>query len=349
MPRTVARTGAIGNFFFIAQWFPKLGVLQDDGWNCHQFHSSTEFFSDYGVYDVRLTVPKAWPVGATGVDARSPRQRRRHDDAPLLPGRCPRLRVDDEPRLPRADGALRAPDAAAGRDAPAAAARAREPGRAPLRGDARRAQVLRRVVRRLPVRSHHHRRSGVPERRRRHGIPDALHGRHPLACARRIPTTPRTSSIHEAGHQFWYGIVGSNEFEDAWMDEGLNTFRRSARVMGRGSPPTYLSAALFRRLHPVRVQGRPSATAKSTGTGSRATGAARRSISQSTPSYQYYPGLGSVITYNKTALWLNTIERWLGWPTVQRTLSTLLRALAVQASETARTSSTSRTRWPGAI
>src|SRR5436309_2551976 len=67
VPRTFARTGAIGNFFFIAQWFPKLGVLQDEGWNCHQFHPGTEFFSDYGVYDVSLTVPSGWPLGATGV------------------------------------------------------------------------------------------------------------------------------------------------------------------------------------------------------------------------------------------------------------------------------------------
>src|SRR5207244_11451057 len=67
VPRTFARTGAIGNFFFIAQWFPKLGVLEDTGWNCHQFHASTEFFSDYGVYDVSLTVPAGWVVGATGV------------------------------------------------------------------------------------------------------------------------------------------------------------------------------------------------------------------------------------------------------------------------------------------
>jgi hypothetical protein len=29
---------------------------------------TTEFFSDYGVYDVRLTVPKGWVVGATGVE-----------------------------------------------------------------------------------------------------------------------------------------------------------------------------------------------------------------------------------------------------------------------------------------
>src|SRR5204862_2656007 len=68
VPRTFARTGAIGNFFFIAQWFPKVGVLQDEGWNCHQFHFSTEFFSDYGVYDVRLTAPSGWIVGATGVE-----------------------------------------------------------------------------------------------------------------------------------------------------------------------------------------------------------------------------------------------------------------------------------------
>jgi hypothetical protein len=68
VPRTFDRTGAVGDFFFIAQWFPKLGVLEEGGWNCHQFHASTEFFSDYGVYDVRLTVPRGWIVGATGVE-----------------------------------------------------------------------------------------------------------------------------------------------------------------------------------------------------------------------------------------------------------------------------------------
>ena len=67
IPRPFARTGAIGNYFFIAQWFPKLGVLDAAGrWNCHQFHVGTEFFSDFGVYDVRMTVPRGWPLAATG-------------------------------------------------------------------------------------------------------------------------------------------------------------------------------------------------------------------------------------------------------------------------------------------
>ncbi len=29
-------------------------------------------------------------------------------------------------------------------------------------------------------------------------------------------------TIHEFGHQYWYGMVGSNEFEESWLDEGLN-------------------------------------------------------------------------------------------------------------------------------
>ena len=110
IPRTFARTGALGNFFFVGQWFPKLGVLQDNGWNCHQFHSSTEFFSDYGVYDVSLTVPRGWTLGATGI------QRERRDNADnttthQYTRRTSRLRVDDEPRFHRADRALRTPDA----------------------------------------------------------------------------------------------------------------------------------------------------------------------------------------------------------------------------------------------
>ena len=38
------------------------------------------------------------------------------------------------------------------------------------------------------------------------------------------------TAVHEAGHQWWYGMVGTNEFEDAWMDEGINQYA-NARVM----------------------------------------------------------------------------------------------------------------------
>jgi hypothetical protein len=73
VPRTFTRTGAIGDFFFIAHWFPKIAVLGEDGWKGRQFHAMTEFFADFGVYDVRMTVPRGWVVGATG------RERERRD------------------------------------------------------------------------------------------------------------------------------------------------------------------------------------------------------------------------------------------------------------------------------
>src|ERR1039458_5247442 len=40
------------------QWFPKVGVWWHGAWNCHQYHAMTEFFADFGVYDVKLTVPQ---------------------------------------------------------------------------------------------------------------------------------------------------------------------------------------------------------------------------------------------------------------------------------------------------
>ncbi|HEY8548433.1 MAG TPA: hypothetical protein VIL35_00640, partial [Vicinamibacterales bacterium] len=66
IPRTFARTGRIGNYYFIAHWFPKMAVLEPGGWVSHQFHAGTEFYADYGTYDVRITVPAGWVVGATG-------------------------------------------------------------------------------------------------------------------------------------------------------------------------------------------------------------------------------------------------------------------------------------------
>ena len=43
---------------------------------------------------------------------------------------------------------------------------------------------------------------------------------------------PEGVTVHECGHQFWYGLVGNNEPEFAWLDEGLNSFADS-EVMWR--------------------------------------------------------------------------------------------------------------------
>ena len=66
-PEVVARTGYKRDFLMAGQWFPKVGVWWNGAWNCHQFHAMTEFFADFGTFDVKLTLPARWNVGSSGV------------------------------------------------------------------------------------------------------------------------------------------------------------------------------------------------------------------------------------------------------------------------------------------
>ena len=72
LPRVFARTGYAGDssapFFMVGQWFPKLGVWQDGAWNAHPFHANAEFYADFGVYDVSITLPTGYVTGGTGLD-----------------------------------------------------------------------------------------------------------------------------------------------------------------------------------------------------------------------------------------------------------------------------------------
>ncbi len=57
-----------GTLYQIAQWYPRLAVYDDvRGWNTDQFVGSGEFYLEYGDFDVALTLPAAYTVGATGV------------------------------------------------------------------------------------------------------------------------------------------------------------------------------------------------------------------------------------------------------------------------------------------
>ena len=75
LPRVFARTGFAGDYFLAGQWYPKIGVYEYPGiryaekgqWNCHQFHANSEFYADFAVYDVNITLPSNFIVGATGV------------------------------------------------------------------------------------------------------------------------------------------------------------------------------------------------------------------------------------------------------------------------------------------
>ncbi|HKB11918.1 MAG TPA: M1 family metallopeptidase [Vicinamibacterales bacterium] len=318
VPRTFARTGAVGHFFFIAQWFPKLGVLQDAGWNCHQFHFGTEFFSDYGVYDVSLTVPTGWPVGATGIERES------RNEGPQTVHRFYQEDVHDFVWTTSPDYVVRTARFEHATLPPVEMRLLLQPEherQAERHFDATRT-ALKYYGEWFGPYPYGHITIVDPAFQSGAGgmeYPTLFTaGTRWLAPAQ--VTTPEGVTVHEAGHQFWYGIVGTNEFEDAWMDEGFNTFS-TARAIEQQYPLNFLALRYFGGFVPWVFREIPLSRETE---GNRLAGYRRdaRSDAQSTPTFRYFPASGGSITYNKTALWLNTLERLAGWPALQRTLTT---------------------------
>jgi hypothetical protein len=318
IPRAFVRTGVAGSYYFLAQWFPKIGVLEDEGWNCHQFHASTEFFADYGVYDVSMTVPKGWIVGATGVE-------REHADHPdgtttwryheedvhdfawtTSPDYVERRARFEHPTLPPIEmRLLLQPEHAAQAERHFRATRA----------------ALRYYGEWFGAYPYGH--ITIVDPAWQSGAGGMEYPTLFTAGTRWLAppgvTSPEGVTIHECGHQFWYALVGNNEFEDAWLDEGLNTYSTARVVEQAYKNENHLARRFFGGFVPF-VFGDIDMT-RVDGDGIAGYRQAARSDAPSTPSFRYWPATGGAISYSKTALWLHTLENYLGWPTFRKCLA----------------------------
>ena len=320
VPRAFSRTGTIGDYYFVAQWFPKIGVLEDTGWNTHQFHAATEFFADFGTYDVRLTVPRGWVVGASGVE----RERRDEPDGATTTHHYVQDDVHDfawaasphfiERRATFADAGLPGvdirlllqPEHAGQADRHFAAARA----------------ALKHYGQWFGPYPYGH--LTIVDPAWQSGTSGMEYPTLISAESRWLTPAdeniPEGVVIHETGHQFWYGLVATNEFEHAWMDEGFNTYA-TARVTEQALRPTYYTKRyfggfipwVFRNLPVNRIiEGDRLPTYRRAASGDP----------QSTPTWRAFPATAGGISYGKTALWMHTLERMVGWPVQQRILAT---------------------------
>jgi hypothetical protein len=318
VPRPFARTGYVGDYYFIAQWFPKIGVLEDTGWNTHQFHAATEFYADFGVYDVRLTVPAGWIVGATGRETSKTSNANGttthayggediHDFAwTTSPDFIEARQTFEHPTLPKVEMRLLLQPEHAGQE---------------QRHFNATTACLKYYGEWFGAYPYGHITVVDPAYQSGSGGMEypTLFTAGSRWIAPRAVTQPEAVTVHEAGHQFWYGIVGTNEFEHAWMDEGLNTFS-TARAIEQVFNPNYYAQRYFGGFIPWVFYEIP---VKRETDGNRLSGyrAVAEADTQATPTFQYWPASASAITYNKTALWLNTLERHLGWDTLQKGMS----------------------------
>jgi len=112
--------------------------------------------------------------------------------------------------------------------------------------------------------------------------------------------------------------VASNEFEHGWMDEGINTWA-TARVMEETRRPNLLAVRTFGTFIPYTL-GVPLSREVS-GNRMPTYRPDAESDAQTTPTFRYWPRSANAITYDKTALWMHTLERHLGWPTMQKVMA----------------------------
>ena len=256
LPKIFARTGFVRDYHLVGQWFPKLGVYEPagmrgrpaGGWNCHAFHANSEFYADFGDYDVTLDVPTNYVVGATGRRTAETKQGGRtryryvqndvHDFAWTAD---PNFVVHEF----RFDPVTDVPESWIA-------------GAAQELGMPEAELSLKPVAVRVLLQPNHARARDRYALSARQGLAfyGLWYGAYPYETLTvvdppddgqgsggmeyptfitggtfgiplrwpfdRVPVVEDVT-IHEFGHQYWYGMVGSNEFEEAWLDEGINT------------------------------------------------------------------------------------------------------------------------------
>lgn len=67
MPPYFSRLGYQDQTYMITQWYPKPAVYDHKGWHPMPYLNQGEFYSEFGSYDVFITVPSNYVVGATGL------------------------------------------------------------------------------------------------------------------------------------------------------------------------------------------------------------------------------------------------------------------------------------------
>ncbi|HEX6737396.1 MAG TPA: M1 family metallopeptidase [Vicinamibacteria bacterium] len=344
LPEVFARTGYKRDFFLVGQWFPKIAVYEpaglrgraQGGWNCHQFHANSEFYADFGHYRVEMTVPRHFVLGATG------RRLSRQDNADGTTTYVhEESNVHDfawtaDPTYVEVKRTFSASADVTPQEYEAMARLLDRPVEEVRLSDVEITVLIHQGH--LPQLERHF--TSAKQAIKYFGL---WYGRYPYptltvvdpavggggAGGMEYPTfiTAGTTFlanggplrnlraledvvVHEFGHQFWYGLVASNEFEEAWLDEGFNTYSTAKVLDLCYGPETSMLEALGLRLGTLEM-------ARTMNGPTRRYDAIKRRSWEYSSSSNY--GFNS---YYRTQLTLLTLEGLLGEQAMARVMRT---------------------------
>jgi hypothetical protein len=261
-----SRMGHEGQQYQITQWYPKPAVFDKEGWHPIPYLDQGEFYSEFGSFDVAITLPKNYVVGATG-DLQEEEEKQWLNERAMRTGMIENFPETDA--FPKSDSLTKTlhfkqnkiHDFAWFCD--------------------KRYNILKSEVE-LP---HSHRKvmtwvlftnsQAHLWRNATHYVNDAIDhysrwlGDYPYDNCTAVDGAlsagggmeyPNITVIgatadafslddvitHEVGHNWFYGILGSNERRHAWMDEGINSFYEG-RYINEKYPNERLLGNKFRK------------------------------------------------------------------------------------------------------
>ena len=259
LPKVMARSGYFKTFHLVGQWFPKIAVLELPGergatkvqWNAHEYHVNSEFYADYGIFDVRLNVPSSFRVGAVGEEVDPPTT-----NAGITTHHFYQADVHDFAWA--ADSRFELPLEATYTGAGSPTVKIQvlyTPEYKPAAEEALKATVeslefFSRKIGPYPYRT-------VTVIITPNNAENAGGMEYPTfftsdgATNVDEGTLSRDSLdftvIHEFGHGYFYGILGSNEFEEPMLDEGLNEYWDD-RMMTERKQDLHITTPLLKKL-----------------------------------------------------------------------------------------------------
>ncbi len=240
LPGSFSRMGHVGQSYQISQWFPKPAVLDRLGWHPIPYLSQGEFYSEFGSFDVSITLPGNYTVGATG-ELQNPDERARL--AGLAAATAAKTSDDDfghDLKFPASASTTktlryvqdRVHDFAwfADKRFNVLQDTVRLPSGRVVntmvlftnKTPARWIQGLKEVN--TALRSYSRWVGEYP-----YSAVTAVDGALTAGSGMEYPMVTVTEPgaiVHEVGHNWFYGILGSNERDFPWMDEGVNTYEQ---------------------------------------------------------------------------------------------------------------------------
>ncbi|MCR8658893.1 M1 family metallopeptidase [Paenibacillus endoradicis] len=231
LPEVFARMGYYEDFVMAGQWFPKIAAYETvgtrnvtkEGWNIHQYHGNSEFYSDFAVYSVKVYAPENYTVAGTGMQTKVANIGQGRKMVQFYAEDVHDFAFAMSPNFITHESSF---------------SHEGVPGvKIKLYLDPTHEQLAERYM--------HAAKSALAYLGKNYGAypystlsivvpPSGASGAGGMEYPTFVTTLAADSAnpkyelertvIHEISHQYWYGMVANNEFEEAWLDEAFTSY-----------------------------------------------------------------------------------------------------------------------------